>query len=158
MGSEILKAGGNSISIVGSQFFILVTGTSTATIRIGWKGVTNPSKYAGLISTLFEGIVEELVRASNWLIVLLEFSKVSQCSFFGTFHTKWKRLMLRGDTTGICDILCPTNVFGVLHRSTASNLCCKETIAEALEQILHTVTYLESAIIQTILMAQQEHI
>lgn len=64
-GSEILKAGSNSISIVGSEFFILVTGTSTATIRIGWKGVVNPSRYFNLVTTLFEGIMEELVRGAT---------------------------------------------------------------------------------------------
>lgn len=61
VGSEILKAGGTSISIVGSEFFIQVSGTSTATIRIGWKSVVDPSRYFDLITTLFEGIVEELV-------------------------------------------------------------------------------------------------
>ncbi|GMH42851.1 hypothetical protein BSKO_10770 [Bryopsis sp. KO-2023] len=57
----VLSTGGQSISVAGSQFYILLKGVSSATVEIGWLGVVNPESLRPLITSAFEGIIQELV-------------------------------------------------------------------------------------------------
>lgn len=61
-GSEIIKAGSTSVSVVGSQMFIQLSGIASTSIDVGWLGVYNPSSLKSALDPLFEGIMEELVR------------------------------------------------------------------------------------------------
>lgn len=54
-------SGDTNIDITGSQFFIQVSGVSEATVDIGWLMVVNPAEEQALITSLFQGIAEELV-------------------------------------------------------------------------------------------------
>lgn len=65
MSPGVLTSGSKNIDISGSQFFIQVSGVSSATVDIGWLLVVNPADEKGLVSRLFQGIADELVRSHN---------------------------------------------------------------------------------------------
>lgn len=57
----ILVTGDQSISVAGSQFFILLKGVSSSTVEIGWLGSVSPEFLRPVVTSAFEGIIQELV-------------------------------------------------------------------------------------------------